>query len=160
MQFSPNNAIMYVSMVDAGTVEFLRSLGKGIVSSADLVSQFEAVLTDEQMLLAPARIGPSTISSPRVLEIRRRLRLSRRSPAYTEYDHVQLAQRGHAARQAWPGRSAPRERQPNSSDSHYEPTADHSRHCGKAIFCSSTSGAFQPPTRRLLRHHLDGRDRP
>ena len=49
MQYSPNNAIMYVSMVDAGTVEFLRSLGKQIVSSADLVSHFEAVLSEEQM---------------------------------------------------------------------------------------------------------------
>src|ERR1700761_3728598 len=49
MQYSPNNAIMYVSMVDAGTVEFLRSIGKQIVSSADLVSQFEAVLSEEQM---------------------------------------------------------------------------------------------------------------
>src|SRR6516164_4683496 len=49
MQYSPNNDIMYVSMVDAGTVEFLRSLGKQIVSSADLVSQFEAVLNEEQM---------------------------------------------------------------------------------------------------------------
>ena len=39
MQYSPNNAIMYVSMVDAGTVEFLRGIGKQIVSSADLVSQ-------------------------------------------------------------------------------------------------------------------------
>src|SRR6185437_13251254 len=36
MQYSPRNAIMYVSMVDAGTVEVLRSLGKEIVSSADL----------------------------------------------------------------------------------------------------------------------------
>ena len=41
MQYSPNNDIMYVSMVDAGTVELLRSMGKEIVSSADLVSQFE-----------------------------------------------------------------------------------------------------------------------
>ncbi|MGA7525576.1 MAG: M24 family metallopeptidase [Acidobacteriaceae bacterium] len=49
MQYSPNNAIMYVSMVDAGTVEFLRSLGKEIVSSADLVSLFEAVLTQDQI---------------------------------------------------------------------------------------------------------------
>ncbi len=49
MQYSPNNAIMYVSMVDAGTVEFLRSLGKQIVSSANLVSQFEAVLTADQI---------------------------------------------------------------------------------------------------------------
>src|SRR5487761_2263905 len=45
MQYSPNNAIMYVSMVDAGTVEFLRSIGKQIVSSAALVSQFDAVLS-------------------------------------------------------------------------------------------------------------------
>ena len=49
MQYSPRNAIMYVSMVDAGTVELLRGMGKDIVSSADLVSQFEAVLTEEQI---------------------------------------------------------------------------------------------------------------
>src|ERR1700735_4003008 len=49
MQYSPRNAIMYVSMVDAGTIEFLRSLGKEVVSSADLVSQFEAVLSAEQI---------------------------------------------------------------------------------------------------------------
>ena len=49
MQYSPRNAIMYVSMVDAGTVEMLKDLGKEIVSSADLVSHFEAVLTEEQI---------------------------------------------------------------------------------------------------------------
>ena len=49
MQYSPRNAIMYVSMVDAGTVEVLRGMGKEIVSSADLVSQFEAVLTEAQI---------------------------------------------------------------------------------------------------------------
>jgi Xaa-Pro dipeptidase len=49
MQYSPRNAIMYVSLVDAGTVELLRSMGKEIVSSADLVSRFEAVLSDAQI---------------------------------------------------------------------------------------------------------------
>jgi len=49
MQYSPRNAIMYVAMVDAGTVELLRSLGKDIVSSANLVSIFEAVLTESQI---------------------------------------------------------------------------------------------------------------
>jgi Xaa-Pro dipeptidase len=49
MQYSPRNAIMYVSLVDAGTVELLRGMGKEIVSSADLVSRFEAVLSEEQM---------------------------------------------------------------------------------------------------------------
>ena len=49
MQYSPRNAVMYVGMVDAGTVEMLRGLGKEIVSSADLVSRFEAVLTPAQV---------------------------------------------------------------------------------------------------------------
>jgi Xaa-Pro aminopeptidase len=49
MQYSPRNAIMYVSMVDAGTVELLREFGKEIVSSADLVSHFEAVLSGERI---------------------------------------------------------------------------------------------------------------
>ncbi len=49
MQYSPRNAIMYVALVDAGTIELLRSLGKEIVTSANLISQFEAVLTDAQI---------------------------------------------------------------------------------------------------------------
>src|ERR1700748_123303 len=49
MQYSPRNAIMYVSMVDAGTIEVLREMGKTIVSSANLVSRFEAVLTPQQI---------------------------------------------------------------------------------------------------------------
>jgi Xaa-Pro dipeptidase len=49
MQYSPRNAIMYVSMVDAGTVELLREFGKTIVSSSDLVSYFEAVLSEERI---------------------------------------------------------------------------------------------------------------
>ena len=48
MQYSPRNAIPYVSMVDAGTVELVRSLGCKVVSSADLVQQFEACWTPEQ----------------------------------------------------------------------------------------------------------------
>lgn len=46
MQYSPMNNIPYVSVVDGGTVELVRSCGTEVVSSADLVQQFEAV-TDE-----------------------------------------------------------------------------------------------------------------
>ena len=42
MEYSANNDIPYISRVDAGTVDLLRSLGKTIVSSGDLVGQFEA----------------------------------------------------------------------------------------------------------------------
>jgi Xaa-Pro dipeptidase len=49
MQYSPNNSVFTVSLVDAGTVDLLRGLGKNIVSSADLVAQFESTWTDEQI---------------------------------------------------------------------------------------------------------------
>ncbi|HVN03888.1 MAG TPA: M24 family metallopeptidase [Bryobacteraceae bacterium] len=45
MQYSPLCAIPYVSMVDAGTVELVRSLGVEVVSSAELIQHFEARLT-------------------------------------------------------------------------------------------------------------------
>jgi len=47
MQYSPMNSIPYISTVDAGTVELVRSFGIEVVSSADLIQIFEAVLTDE-----------------------------------------------------------------------------------------------------------------
>ncbi len=49
MQYSPNNIVFTVSLVDAGTVELVRSFDKNIVSSADLVSRFEASLLEEQI---------------------------------------------------------------------------------------------------------------
>jgi Xaa-Pro dipeptidase len=49
MQYSPNCAIPYVSMVDAGTVELVRSLGVDVVSSAELIQAFEARWTPEAL---------------------------------------------------------------------------------------------------------------
>src|SRR5437763_6099748 len=48
MQYSPNDEIPYISRVDAGTVELIRSFGVQVVPSAELVQQFEAVLSPEQ----------------------------------------------------------------------------------------------------------------
>jgi len=48
MQYSPECAVPYVAMVDAGTVELVRSLGYEVVSSADLIQRFEAVWSDAQ----------------------------------------------------------------------------------------------------------------
>lgn len=42
MQYSPRCAIPYISMVDAGTVELVRSTGVEVVSSAELIQAFEA----------------------------------------------------------------------------------------------------------------------
>jgi Xaa-Pro dipeptidase len=51
MQYSPNNDIPYISRVDAGTIEMVRKIGVTIESSADLVQQFEAVWTPEQLAM-------------------------------------------------------------------------------------------------------------
>jgi Xaa-Pro aminopeptidase len=42
MQYSPQCAIPYVAMVDAGTVELVRGLGVDVASSAELIQHFEA----------------------------------------------------------------------------------------------------------------------
>jgi Xaa-Pro dipeptidase len=49
MQYSPLNAVPYLSRVDAGTIELIRSFGIEVATSADLVQRFEAVWTDEQL---------------------------------------------------------------------------------------------------------------
>ncbi len=49
MEYSPRNGNPYISRVDAGTVELVRSFGCEVVSSGDLISLFESTLTDEQL---------------------------------------------------------------------------------------------------------------
>ena len=49
MEVSPGCAIPYVSRVDAGTVDLVRSIGVEIVSSADLVQVADAVWSPEQL---------------------------------------------------------------------------------------------------------------
>jgi Xaa-Pro aminopeptidase len=49
MQYSPNCAIPYVSLVDAGTIELVRAAGVEVVTSANLVQLFEARWSAEQL---------------------------------------------------------------------------------------------------------------
>jgi Xaa-Pro dipeptidase len=127
MQYSPNNDIMYVSMVDAGTVEFLRSLGKEIVTSADLVSQFEAVLSEEQMAShQAAQRAIDAIVAEAWLEIGRRLRpASGGTGELSEYDMVvwlsEAMRREGLVWENGPDVSV----NANTSDSHYAPTREH-----------------------------------
>lgn len=49
MQYSPNCAIPYVSLVDGGTIELIRSAGVEVHTSANLVQLFEARWSAEQL---------------------------------------------------------------------------------------------------------------
>jgi Xaa-Pro aminopeptidase len=51
MQYSPNCAVPYVAMVDAGTVELVRGLGVEVVTSANLIQLFESRWSEEQLVM-------------------------------------------------------------------------------------------------------------
>jgi Xaa-Pro aminopeptidase len=127
MQYSPNNEIMYVSMVDAGTVEFLRSIGKQIVTSADLVSQFEAVLSEQQIAshsVAQKAIDDLLAESWKELARRVRPATGKKGKEYTEFEHMQWLS-GAMRRMGLVWENGPNVSvNANSSDSHYEPTID------------------------------------
>ncbi|MGO9324383.1 MAG: M24 family metallopeptidase [Terracidiphilus sp.] len=127
MQYSPNNDIMYVSMVDAGTVEFLRGLGKEIVTSADLVSQFEAVLTEDQIAShSAAQRAIDLILVGAWAEIARCLRPPSGGGTghFTEFDLV-VWLREAMSREGLIWENGPDVSvNANTSDQHYEPTAD------------------------------------
>jgi len=75
MNYSPECAIPYVSRVDAGTVELVRSLGVEVVTAADLIQRFEAVLTPAQLAgHRRAAAGLREIVNETFAEISRRVR--------------------------------------------------------------------------------------
>jgi Xaa-Pro dipeptidase len=131
MQYSPRNAIMYVSLVDAGTVELLRGMGKQIVSSADLISQFEAVLTDAQIathFAAQKRID--SILEAGWKEIGTRAHFGRTDEfAIVEFLSEAMRREGLVWEHG-PNVSAGA----NSADSHYEPTAANSKSIRRGDF--------------------------
>jgi Xaa-Pro dipeptidase len=123
MQYSPRNTIMYVSLVDAGTIEVLRELGKTIVSSADLVSRFEAVLTTEQI----ASHYRAQRAIDEVLRAAWKHMAASLKSGINEYQMMrwlQDAMRGAGIADGYGPNVSVNE---NSSDSHYEPTAGASR---------------------------------
>jgi Xaa-Pro dipeptidase len=127
MQYSPRNAIMYVSLVDAGTVEVLRDMGKTIVSSADLVSRFEAVLTPEQIASHyEAQRHIDEIVSAVWKHIATRLRSGGAAPL-NEYEVMVWLQEAMRRAGIADGYGPNVSVNTNSSDSHYEPTSAFSK---------------------------------
>jgi Xaa-Pro aminopeptidase len=122
MQYSPEAAIPYLSRVDAGTIELIRSFGVSPVSSANLVQQFESAWGSEQLAMhEEAARGLYESVHQAFGEIARRIRAAEPT---TEYDIQQFIM----------GRFADRgliTRDPpivavgaNSAMPHYEPTRE------------------------------------
>ena len=75
MQYSPNNRIFVISLIDAGTIELIRSFGTNVVSSGDLVARFESTLTEDQIRSHfEARDAVDSVTAAAFQEIGRRVR--------------------------------------------------------------------------------------
>jgi Xaa-Pro dipeptidase len=124
MQYSPNCRIPYVSMVDAGTVELVRACGVDVVSSAELLQDFESRWTDLQYQshLATGKL---------VDEIRRdafglvKQRLIAKEPV-TEFDVQQFILRRFSECGLTTEHGPIVAVNANASDPHYEPTRERS----------------------------------
>ena len=129
MEYSPLGAIPYVSRVDAGTVELVRAQGVEVVSSGDLVQQFEAHWSD-------AAIASHRAAAERLYRVKdRAFEAARRrlqdGVATTEYDLQQLmwqwfGEEGLISDSA-PNVSA----QENAANPHYLPSASQHRSLGR-----------------------------
>ncbi|MGA9473172.1 MAG: Xaa-Pro peptidase family protein [Terriglobales bacterium] len=122
MQYSPNNIVFTISMVDAGTADMIRGLGKNIISSADLVAQFEATWTDEQIKTHfEARDAIDAITAEAFKEIGRRVR----NGGTTEHQIQQFFMEGFARENMVTDDPPIVAVNANSGNPHYEPRADH-----------------------------------
>jgi Xaa-Pro dipeptidase len=126
MQYSPNANIPYVSLVDGGTVDLVRSLGYEVVSSAGLVQTFQAVLDDaayESHLVAAERV--QRIKDEAFALIGTELRAGR---VLTQYDVQQFivkrfGEEGLTCKGEYP--IVGTNEQP--ADPHFEPTPENAR---------------------------------
>jgi len=119
MEYSPGNAIPYVSRVDAGTVEAVRQLGVDVVSSGDLIQRFEAVWSDEALATHRAASERLYRIKDRAFELIR----SRAGRPLTEYD-VQQAMVKWFNDEGLVSDSAPCvSAQENAGNPHYQPSA-------------------------------------
>jgi Xaa-Pro dipeptidase len=123
MQYSPENSIPYISRVDAGTIELVRSLGAEPVTSADLVQLFEAVWTDEQYRShVRAANNIHNIIQEAFAEVGRALRAGRE---VTEYEIQQfMVQRFEDENMTCDGDHPIVSVNANAASPHYQPNAE------------------------------------
>src|SRR5438309_3317409 len=122
MQYSPKNAIPYVAMVDAGTIELVRSSGPKVVSSADLVQKYEACWSATQLEShLSARVAIDRI-------VREAFQLAaknvREKKTLTEFDLKNWILKEFDAAGIWTEEGPDIAVNAHASDPHYGPTAE------------------------------------
>ena len=124
MQYSPENNIPYIGLVDAGTVELVRKLKKKVVSSANLVQKFEATWSNAQ--LESHLDAGKIIDRVRQDAFLRAAAFVREGKPLTEYDLQQWIAEQFRANGLLPEATIVAV-QPNNGNPHYEPKPESSR---------------------------------
>lgn len=122
MQYSDKNAIPYISRVDAGTVELVRSCQTEVFSSGDLVQRFESVWTPAQVEQhrSTARILTSIVK-----EAFEKAAADVAARGETDEFKVQQFIGGRFEEEGWTADSPPIVAvNKNSADPHYQPDAE------------------------------------
>ena len=125
MEYSPGNAIPYVSRVDAGTIEMVREAGVEVVTSGDLVQRFDG-LWDEAAIASHREASDKLyrIKDAAFQAVTKRLR---DNVATTEFD-IQQLMAGWFVDEGLVAGSAPNvSAQENAGNPHYLPTAEQHR---------------------------------
>jgi Xaa-Pro dipeptidase len=125
MQYSPENNIPYIGLVDAGTIELIRGLKKKVVSSADLVQKFEASWSADQL--------ESHLEAGRIVDritreaFERAARFVREGKPISEFDLQQWILEQFRASDLATSEPPIIAVQPNNGNPHYEPTQSAAR---------------------------------
>jgi Xaa-Pro aminopeptidase len=126
MQYSPNCAIPYISLVDAGTIELVRSTGVEIVTSANLVQEFEARWSEKQFQL---HLEAGKLVDKVLREafdfVGEKLRCK---CALTEYEVQQFIRRNFSHHGLYCDHGPIVAVNANASNPHYEPSQEHTSH--------------------------------
>jgi Xaa-Pro dipeptidase len=122
MQYSPKNAIPYVAMVDAGTIELVRSAGAKVMSSADLVQKYEACWSAAQLESHLA----AGVAIDRIVHgaFQHAAKSVREKKTITEYDLKLWILKEFEAAGIWTEEGPDIAVNAHASDPHYGPTAE------------------------------------
>jgi Xaa-Pro dipeptidase len=132
MNYSPGCAIPYVSRVDAGTIEIIRAIGIEVVTAADLIQQFEATLTGQQLASHQrAARALRTIVDETFRDIGQSILAGRPISEVSVQESVMARFAAQGLTTHAPPIVAVNE---HSADPHYGPTAKHDRAIGRDDF--------------------------
>jgi Xaa-Pro dipeptidase len=125
MQYSPNCAIPYVSLVDAGTVELVRGAGVEVATSANLIQLFESRWSAEQleMHLEAGR----RVDKVRAAAFEKIASMLRSGGSITEWDVNRFIRDGFEKAGLVTDHGPIVGVKANMSNPHYEPTAESSQ---------------------------------